>query len=256
MEHLRRELARLAWQLQHDVDDLRAWAEARNGSVDSTQSASEMLERIDRRLFAVHGQTSELVARVPKNLAQTMTELKEALIMRLAEVSAPNQSNDSGLTQRRRIPNPANHSDQSNRAPNHATYSNQSLGAAMQMLTPQERRVFQLCFQSGFLTYDEIAKHLDITAVAAKNLVNRIFQSGGKRSLFSKEYNHGSARVGVHSGLEKRILTGGVHRDETEGPVEPSAATAKNQAASRRFPARATATASRAKARRATAQER
>jgi len=252
----RRELARLAWQLQHDVDDLRSWAEAQNESVGSTQSASEMLERIDRRLVAVHGQTSELVARVPKNLAQTMTELKEALLDRLAQASAPNQSNDSGLTQRRRMPNPANHSNHSNRAPNHATHSNQSPGVALQLLTPQERRVFQLCFQSGFLTYDEIAKHLDVTAVAAKNLVNGIFQSDGKRSLFAKEYNHGSARVGIHSGLEKRILTGGVYRDETEGPVEPSAATAKNQVATRRFPARATATASRAKARRTAAQAR
>jgi len=215
-----------------------------------------MLERIDRRLVAVHGQTSELVTRVPKNLAQTMTELKEALIMRLAEVSAPNKSNHSVLMQRRRIPNPANHSNQSNRAPNHANDSPQSSGAAMRLLTPQERRVFQLCFQSGFLTYDEIAKHLDITAVAAKNLVNRIFQSERKRSLFSKEYKHGSARVGIHSGLEKRILTGGVHRDETEGPAEPSTATARNQAAARRSPARATATPGRAKARRATAQMR
>jgi len=256
MEHLRRELARLAWQLQHDVDDLRAWAEDQNESVDSTQSASEMLERNDRRLGAVHGQTSELVARVPKNLAQTMTELKEALIMRLAEVSAPNRSNHSVLMQRRRMPNLANHSSQSNRAPNHATHSNRSPGAAMQLLTPQERRVFQLCFQSGFLTYDEIAKQLDITAVAAKNLVNRIFQSDRKRTLFDKEYEHGSARVGIHSGLEKKILTGGVHRDETEGSVEPSAATARNQAAARRFPARATATPGRAKARRATAQVR
>jgi len=74
MEHLRRELARPAWQLQHDVDDLRSWAEAQNESVDSTQSANEMLERIDRRLVAVHGHTSELVARVPKNLAQTMAD--------------------------------------------------------------------------------------------------------------------------------------------------------------------------------------
>jgi DNA-binding CsgD family transcriptional regulator len=185
-----------------------------------------------------------------------MSELKEALIMRLAEVSAPNQSNHSVLMQRRRIPNPANHPNQSNRAPNHANDSPQSSGAAMRLLTPQERRVFQLCFQSGFLTYDEIAKYLDITAVAAKNLVNRIFQSDRKRSLFSKEYKHGSARVGIHSGLEKKILTGGVHRDETEGSAEPSPAAAKDQTASRRFPARGAVTQGRAKARRATAQVR
>ena len=154
------------------------------------------------------------------------------------------------------MPNPANHSNQSDRAPNHANDSPHSSGAALRLLTPQERRVFQLCFQSGFLTYDEIAKHLDVTAVAAKNLVNRIFQSDGKRSLFAKEYNHGSARVGIHSGLEKKILTGGVHRDESEGPVEPSVATAKNQPASRRFTARATTTPGRAKARRTMAQVR
>jgi hypothetical protein len=87
----------------------------------------------------------------------------------------------------------------------------------MVLLTPQERRVFQLCFQSGFLTYDEIAERLEITAGAAKNLVNRIFLSDRKRPLFSKEYQHGSARVGIGPGLERRILAGGVvQRKDTQ----------------------------------------
>lgn len=68
-------------------------------------------------------------------------------------------------------------------------------------LTPQERRVFQLCLQSGFLSYRDIASHLDITPTAAKNLVNRIFLSDRKRPLFAKECKHGTVRVGVHAAV-------------------------------------------------------
>ena len=197
MEQLAHELSRLAWRLQRDAEYLRAWVEDQNESAESTQATQAVLERIDRRLAAVHGQTSELVSRVPKDLSQTMTELKETILARLAEMNEPTQSDGATASASLYSPNEANHSQQ-------------SPGAAMRLLTPQERRVFQLCFQSGLVTYEEIANHLDITASAAKNLVNRIFQSDRKRSLFSKEYRHGAARVGIGSGLEKRILAGGV----------------------------------------------
>jgi len=49
---------------------------------------------------------------------------------------------------------------------------------------------------------------LDISAGAAKNLVNRIFQSDRKRPLFEKKYTRGSARVGVSSETRQRILKG------------------------------------------------
>jgi len=73
-----------------------------------------------------------------------------------------------------------------------------------------------VCFQSGLLSYRDIAGHLDITPTVAKNLVNRIFQSGVKRSLFAKEYQHGVVRVGVQSGIQERIL--GSHAREARKP--------------------------------------
>jgi hypothetical protein len=67
-----------------------------------------------------------------------------------------------------------------------------------------------MCFRSGFLSYQDIASQLDITATAAKNLVNRIFQSDRKRSLFTKQYQHGAVRVGLQPAVQGRILAGRV----------------------------------------------
>jgi hypothetical protein len=63
-----------------------------------------------------------------------------------------------------------------------------------------------VCFQSGLLSYRDIAGHLDITPTAAKNLVNRVFRAANKRPLFVKRYEHGAVRVGVQPGIQERIL--------------------------------------------------
>jgi hypothetical protein len=92
---------------------------------------------------------------------------------------------------------------------NQSNQTHQSPVAEVKSLIPQERRVFQLCFQTGFLSYRDIASHLDITPTAAKNLVNRIFQSGRKRPLFTKQLEHGAVRVGLPPELQRQILAGG-----------------------------------------------
>jgi hypothetical protein len=58
MEHLARELARLAWQLQRDVEGLRDWANEANRSDrsdESDESIGSALGRIEARLGAKVG---------------------------------------------------------------------------------------------------------------------------------------------------------------------------------------------------------
>jgi DNA-directed RNA polymerase specialized sigma24 family protein len=198
MEHLARELARLAWQLERDAADLAEWANRSNRSDESPVAAS--LGRIEARLGSVHEHTSELLRRVPVELDKAIADLRQALLVRLDEATGANGSAES----------------QDQPGATRATETTQSPQAAIRALTPQERRVFQVCFQSGLLSYRDIAGHLDITPTAAKNLVNRIFQSGVKRSLFVKEYQHGVVRVGVQSGIQERIL--GSHAREARKP--------------------------------------
>jgi DNA-binding CsgD family transcriptional regulator len=197
MEHLARELARLAWQLERDAEDLLDQATQPNRSVESTDAIAHRLIRIEGKVSDIHGHTSELIRRVPGDLGPVLAELKQVLITSLESLSEANHSH--GSVDSRRVV-----------ATDQATHSAQSAGAAAPSLTPQERKVFQMCFRSGFLSYQDIASQLDITATAAKNLVNRIFQSDRKRSLFTKQYQHGAVRVGLQPAVQGRILVGRV----------------------------------------------
>jgi DNA-directed RNA polymerase specialized sigma24 family protein len=174
MDRLARELAELAWELQRDAQYLRAWANLANRSGESAESTAGALERIERKIGAVHGQTSELIERVPKDLGQVLAELKQSLVLRLDEAARATESAESDDPL---VADASNRANQTNRSPM----------SAVRSLTPQERRVFQVCFQSGLLSYRDIAAHLEITPTAAKNLVNRIFRSDRKRALFTKE---------------------------------------------------------------------
>jgi len=200
MEHLARELARLAWQLERDAADLTEWANRSNRSDGSSVAAG--LERIEARLGSVHEHTSELLRRVPTDLNAAVTDLRQALLVRLDEATGANGSAESHDYPRA----------------TRATEATQSPHAAIRALTPQERRVFHVCFQSGLLSYRDIAGHLDITPTAAKNLVNRVFQAAHKRPLFVKRYEHGSVRVGVQPGIQERIP--GTRVGETKRPRE------------------------------------
>jgi len=202
MEHLARELARLAWQLERDAADLAEWANRSNRSDGSLQSTETALARIETRLVTVHEHTSELLRRVPVELDKAIADLRQALLVRLDEATRANGSAES----------------QDQPGATRATEANQSPQAAIRALTPQERRVFQVCFQSGLLSYRDFAGHLDITPTAAKNLVNRVFQSANKHPLFVKRYEYGSVRVGVQPGIQERIL--GSRARETRRPRE------------------------------------
>jgi len=189
MERLAEEVARLARELEREVDDLRRALADSNGPSEATDS-TERLGRMERRLEAIQGDTGELIRRVPGDLGELLAEMKRLLLLRLVESAGATESVDAGVV--------ANDSPQTLPAPSMMVRS----------LTRQERRVFELCFQSGFLSYREIAEHLDITPSAAKNLVNRMLQLGRKRPLFAKQYKHGVARVGIRPDLKDRILKG------------------------------------------------
>ena len=201
MEHLASELAQLAWQLQRDAQDLRVWANEANRSAKSDESIESALVRIEGRLGSIHDHTTELMDRVPSDLGHVLSDLKSALLGRLDKLTMANRSLESASGCRSGVENQANDSAQ-------------SAVSAAKLLTPQERRVFQLCLQSGFLSYQDIASHLDITPTAAKNLVNRVFLSDRKRPLFAKEYKHGAVRVGVNAAVRGPGFPAGGERRE------------------------------------------
>ena len=66
-------------------------------------------------------------------------------------------------------------------------------------LTPQQKRVFDVCLQSGPLTYRQLGQHLGMRPISAKNLVNRMFQDPDKRALFLKEMVDGLVKVSIAS---------------------------------------------------------
>src|SRR5512143_3922464 len=134
MEELAREVARLAWRLEREAEELMDWTNRSNRSSGSVDPVAQTLVRIERELDAVHGHTTELVERVPKDLAPILAELKRALILRLDEVSGATHSPQSVAGSTPDLSTEANHSAQ-------------SPGSAAASLSPQERRVFQLCFR-------------------------------------------------------------------------------------------------------------
>jgi DNA-directed RNA polymerase specialized sigma24 family protein len=205
MEDLVREIAYLARRLQCDVEELRKEWSHSSESPESANSVAGGLQRIERRIEVLDGNTKELIGRVPQELGEVLTQLKQGIFAQVGEAIEENGWPDSGLLSQQK---------QANR-------SSRSVSGTLESLTRQERQVFQLCFQSGFLTYPEIGAYLDITPGAAKNLVNRMLLSEGKRSLFTKQYHRGVARVGLRPQLEKRILDGSDEERRTARIAHP-----------------------------------
>jgi DNA-binding CsgD family transcriptional regulator len=196
MERLARELMWLAWELERDARDIRNWANTSNESVASGEPVdSAALSRIEQTLGDVHRHTTTLIQRVPDNLKVVLEDLKQMLLQRLGEAVRSTESDEPSW--------PVEDSSASV-----STETAQSPAAVARLLTPQERKVFQMCFQSGLLSYRDIASQLDITPTAAKNLVNRIFLSDRKRALFAKEYRHGAVRLALRPDVQGRILAG------------------------------------------------
>jgi len=72
-------------------------------------------------------------------------------------------------------------------------------------LTPQQKRVYDVCLQSGPLTYQELGQHLGMRPISAKNLVNRMFQDSDKRALFRKETVNGTVELALSTDAAKEL---------------------------------------------------
>ncbi|MCK4373860.1 MAG: hypothetical protein KAX19_00985, partial [Candidatus Brocadiae bacterium] len=83
MERLAEEVARLARELQREVEDLCRGSAESNGPSEPIDSA-ERLGQIEQRLEAIQGDTGELIRRVPGNLGELLAEMKRLLLLRLA----------------------------------------------------------------------------------------------------------------------------------------------------------------------------
>ena len=187
LDELSRRVAEEARALQKEIENLLLPKDAcyATGSIEST------LSRIEERLIKVHDHTGILVERVPENLSSLLLEIKGAVLERIDSLKRESPGS-KGSTE----------SDKSGQA------KGDSFRNALLKLTPQERKLFQICFQSGLITYKELGQRLDITSTSAKNIVNRLFKNNAKRRLFSKRHIHGIARVGIDEAVQKRILSG------------------------------------------------
>ena len=92
-----------------------------------------------------------------------------------------------------------NHSNESAAAPQPcgSRVDRISRSESVSRLTPQERRVYDICQRSGPLTYRKLGQHLEMRPVSAKNLVNRMLQNPDKQPLFRKETVDGTVKLAV-----------------------------------------------------------
>jgi hypothetical protein len=194
MQRLMAELTQLAKELEENVRGLDLRTNQSNDSVAGNQFDDSRLERIEKKIDNIHAHTSTLMAKLRDDVAQTLAELRRELSGRMAQI--PIEQGSSGV-----IPSDQRNPPLSGRA------------EVVKNLSPQERRLFELCFQSGPLTYRGLGEHLGVSPVSAKNLVNRIFLDKDKRDLFRKERVDGIARVSISTAVEREILKG---RDSSE----------------------------------------
>ena len=191
LAELSHHIAEEARQLQVEIESLRLVFDM-YGPCGPTESIKSTLSRIEGRLIEVHGHTGKLVERVPENLTPILAELREAVLVRI----------DSWKSHTTR----SNRSTQSNESNMSAGTGGDWLREALDNLTPQEKRLFQVCFECGLVTYRELADRLGINPTSAKNIVNRLFQNTDKRALFRKECTHGVAKVAVDETVQRQIL--------------------------------------------------
>jgi hypothetical protein len=193
LTELSRRIAEEAIRLEAEIESLRLAFDMYDPN-SSTESIESTLSRIEERLIEVQDHTGKLVERVPENLLPVLAELKEAVLVRIDSL----KNTAAG----------ANKSTQSNESNRSAGTGGDWLGEALNTLTPQEKRLFQVCFECGLVTYRELAGRLGITPTSAKNIVNRLFQNTDKRALFRKECTHGVAKVAVDETVQRQILKG------------------------------------------------
>jgi len=172
LEEFSRYIAKEAELIQADLKDPGAGMEARSEST---------LSRIERQVSEIRGNTKELIERVPENLSPLLIGIKESVL----EIMSSSWKQQS--TERARP----------------ASLGGNWIMDTIGKLTPQEKKLFKLCFQNGLITYEDMAERLGISLITTRGIVNRLFQDVDKRRLFCKKRQDGFINVGLTEAVER-----------------------------------------------------
>ena len=202
LEELSRYIAKEAERIQADLKDLcpRTVGDSSTGFVQTT------LIQIEERLAKVEGHIIELLRRFPENFSLELAEFKRALFERI-DLLKPQTAEPTGSTGSRPMVDRVE--------PLNKNWYEEIFGK----LTPREKSIFNACFGSGLITYDELAERLNISPTTVKNKINQLLQDADKRRLFHKEHINGIAKIKVPDKTENRIMYG--HKKGSKNDKKP-----------------------------------
>ncbi|MHC4104103.1 MAG: sigma factor-like helix-turn-helix DNA-binding protein [Planctomycetota bacterium] len=172
LEELSRYIAKECERIQADLKD--------PGTDMGAQSESS-LSRIEKQVSEIRGHTRELIERVPENLSPLLIGIKES-VLEIMSSSWKQQSAERAKP---------------------ASPRGNWIMDTLQKLTPQEKKLFKLCFQNGLITYEDLAERLGISLITTRGIVNRLFQDVDKRRLFCKKRRDGFINVGLTEAAER-----------------------------------------------------
>jgi len=175
MKQFYSELRDLARKFQHEVNEFLAHMKQSNES-DQAPPIDEMgLGRIEQKIDTIYSHTHTPVSKMSETEGGTLSSVER-------ETENPPFLN-----------------------PNHHPVPAADPRDTINRLTPQEKRLFNACLQSGPLTYRELSHHLGTSPNSAKNMVNRLYHDADKRRLLRKETSDGIVRVTVSESMNGRI---------------------------------------------------
>ena len=191
LEELSRYIAKEAERIQADLKDTypRTVGDSSTGFVQTT------LIQIEERLAKVEGHIIELLRRFPENFLLELAEFKRSLFERIDSLK-PQTAEPTGSTGGRPVVDRVE--------PLKKNWYEEIFGR----LTPREKSIFNACFGSGLITYDELAERLHISPTTVKNKINQLLRDTDKCRLFHKEHIDGVARIKVTDKTENKILYG------------------------------------------------
>ncbi|MBI4173892.1 MAG: hypothetical protein HY519_04185 [Candidatus Aenigmarchaeota archaeon] len=135
---------------------------------------------------------TELLSRLPEDVRSFIDEAKMVLLEKL----------ETGAKAASVAGKPATESTQS-------TESVDRVSSALGSLTDREKHLIGLLLKLGFVGYRDLASHMGINPVSAKNLVNRMLDHPDKQKLIAKMQNlGGEVRVGVPDHVSDHIMSG------------------------------------------------
>ena len=191
LEEFSRYIVKEAERIQADLKDIYPGTigDSSRGFVQTT------LVQIEERLAKVEGHIIELLRRFPENFSLELAEFKRSLFERIDSLKPPT-AEPTGSTGGRPVVDRVE--------PLKKNWYEEIFGR----LTPREKSIFNACFGSGLITYDELAERLHISPTTVKNKINQLLRDTDKCRLFHKEHIDGVARIKVTDKTENKILYG------------------------------------------------